>query len=257
MEYGIRELSEMAGVSARALRYYDSIGLLKPSSVDGAGCRCYGEKEVALLQQILFYRERGFSLKKICQIVYQEDFDLYGALSEHLEELEKQKRHTEALIRTVRRTMRQMKGEYEMNDEEKFEVFKERLVRENEERYGGEIRQKYGDDEVDQANRRLLGMSEADYERFQTLEKEIRKMLEDGVREGIRPDSEEAGRIVALHKEWLGMTWREYKAQAHKATADLYIADERFKIYYDRKVEGCALLLRQAVHHWADKLDAH
>ena len=30
MEYGIRELSEMAGVSARTLRYYDEIGLLKP-----------------------------------------------------------------------------------------------------------------------------------------------------------------------------------------------------------------------------------
>ena len=30
MEYGIRELSQLAGVSARTLRYYDEIGLLKP-----------------------------------------------------------------------------------------------------------------------------------------------------------------------------------------------------------------------------------
>ena len=43
MEYGIRELSELAGVSARTLRYYDEIGLLKPLYVSQAGYRFYGE----------------------------------------------------------------------------------------------------------------------------------------------------------------------------------------------------------------------
>ena len=54
MEYSIKELSELAGVSARTLRYYDEIGLLKPSRVNEAGYRYYGESEVAVLQQILF-----------------------------------------------------------------------------------------------------------------------------------------------------------------------------------------------------------
>lgn len=53
MEYSIRELSELAGVSARTLRYYDEIDLLKPLYVNEAGYRFYGEKELALLQQIL------------------------------------------------------------------------------------------------------------------------------------------------------------------------------------------------------------
>ena len=65
MRYGIRELSELAGVSARTLRYYDEIGLLKPLFVNEAGYRFYGEEEAELLQQILFYRERGFGLKQI------------------------------------------------------------------------------------------------------------------------------------------------------------------------------------------------
>ena len=39
MEYGIREVAELAGVSARTLRYYDEIGLLKPSHVSEAGYR--------------------------------------------------------------------------------------------------------------------------------------------------------------------------------------------------------------------------
>ncbi|MBQ8597399.1 MAG: MerR family DNA-binding transcriptional regulator, partial [Lachnospiraceae bacterium] len=35
-EYSIRELSKLAGVSARTLRYYDELGLLKPLYVSDA-----------------------------------------------------------------------------------------------------------------------------------------------------------------------------------------------------------------------------
>lgn len=249
-EYGIRELSELAGVSARTLRYYDEIGLLKPSYVNEAGYRFYGRAEVNLLQQILFYRERGFGLKKIQRILYQEHFDTLHALEEHLLELEEQKVHMEALIRTVQQTILSMKGEYEMSDKEKFEAFKERVIRENEERFGPEAREKYGDGEVDAVNRRLMNLTEEEWERFQNLGAEIRQRLKEGVLAGIRPDSEEARRIVLLHKEWLGMTWKKYTEEAHRAIVNMYIADERFRDYYDREVEGCASLLEQSVRRW-------
>ena len=45
VEYGIKELSRLAGVSARTLRYYDQLGLLKPSRVNEAGYRYYGAEE--------------------------------------------------------------------------------------------------------------------------------------------------------------------------------------------------------------------
>lgn len=254
MEYGIRELSELAGVSARTLRYYDEIGLLKPLYASEAGYRFYGEEEAALLQQILFYRERGFDLKRIRQIVYREDFDIMNALEEHLLELEKQRDHVEALIRTVKQTIRQAKGECRMSDKEKFEAFKERTVRENEDKYGSEIREKYGDEEVDAVNRKMMDMSEADYERFRKLEEEIKTRLKEGTASGMRPDSEEAKKIVSLHREWLGMTWKQYTQEAHKSIAKMYICDERFKAYYDAELPGCADLLEQAVRFWADKL---
>ena len=254
MEYGIRELSQLAGVSARTLRYYDGIGLLKPRYVSEAGYRFYGEEEVALLKQILFYRERGFDLKRIRQILYWDDFDIMNALEEHLLELEEQKRHVDALIRTVKQTIRQVKGECRMSDKEKFEAFKERIIRENEEAYGKEIREKYGDEEVDATNKKLMNMSEADYERFKNLGEEIKTRLKEGVESGTRPDSEEAKRIVILHKEWLGMTWKKYTEEAHKAIANMYICDERFKAYYDAEASGCADLLEQAVRFWVDRI---
>ena len=92
-------------------------------------------------------------------------------------------------------------------------------------------------------------MSEEDYERFQNLGNEIRVRLKEAVLAGIKPDSEEAGRIVLLHKEWLGMTWKQYTEEAHRAIANMYIADERFKLYYDQEVPGCAKFLEEAVKH--------
>lgn len=247
MEYSIRELSELAGVSARTLRYYDEIGLLEPARTSDAGYRFYGPREVELLQQILFYRERGLKLQQVTAILRQSDFDVRSALEEHLLELERQHRRTEQLIQTIRQTIASMKGDYQMSDKERFHAFKENAVKENEEKYGTEIREKYGDEEVDAANQKLLHMTEEEYQRFQTLEQEIREQLEKAVQENSEPDSGEMKKIVMLHKEWLMMTWKQYTKEAHIGLAQMYVLDERFKEYYDKNVSGCAELLYEAI----------
>lgn len=254
MKYSIREVSELAGVSARTLRYYDEIGLLKPLEVSGSGYRYYGKYELALLQQILFYRERGLDLKQIQKIVYQDDFDIMSALQEHLRDLEAKKKHMESLIYAVEQTIRSMKGECEMSDKEKFQAFKERIVRENEERHGTEIREKYGDEEMDSANQKMLNMTEEEYERFQNLGREINVQLEEAVQSGAKPESEKGRRIVLLHKEWLGKTWKQYTKEAHIAIGNMYISDERFRLFYDKEVEGCAVFLEKAIRYWVDRL---
>lgn len=247
MEYSIRELSELAGVSARTLRYYDEIGLLKPSRTSGAGYRFYGEKEVELLQQILFYRERGLELEQIAQILHNPEFDIRSALEEHLLELEQRKRETERLIRNIRQTIASMEGEYEMSDKERFEAFKKNQVEENERMYGEEIRRKYGDKAVEESNRKRLKMNEEEYKRYTDLEQDILKRLEQAVEEGLQPDSEELKTIVEIHKEWLMMVWSNYTKEAHIGVGRMYAADGRFRKYYDRKVEGCADLLSAAI----------
>ena len=251
--YSIKELADLAGVSARTLRYYDQIGLLKPAWTNEAGYRFYGENEVNLLQQILFYREREMDLKSIRQILYDEAFDIANALEEHLQELERQKERIDLLIGLVRRSISSMKGEECMSDAEKFQVFKENAVKKHEEMYGTEAREKYGDEEVDAAQRKILNLSEEEYERFENLGREIRERLKEAVLSGISPESEEAGRIVALHKEWLGMTWKKYTEEAHKAVAGLYISDERFRMYYDREVAGCAAFLEKAIRYKVER----
>ena len=245
--YSIHELSTIAGVRARTLRYYDEISLLKPLYVNEAGYRFYGEEEVLLLQQILFYKERGFDLKEIKQMIYQKDFDIMDALKSHLLALTKQREHVDSLIRTVNQTILQMKGEREMSDLEKFEAFKENLVKENKKKYGEEVRKKYGEEEAKACDQKLLNMSEAEYKRFKNLEEDIKRRLEKAVKTGCRPDGREAEEIVSLHKEWLSMTWKKYTKEAHRGVAEMYVCDERFRMYYDEKEAGCAEFLRDAV----------
>lgn len=175
------------------------------------------------------------------------------ALEEHLLELEKQRKHMDDLIRTVKQTILSMKGECEMSDQEKFEVLKERAIRENEARYGEESRGKYGEEAVEELNQKLLNLTEQEWKTFQKLEKGISDRLKEGVFSGMKPESEEAGEIVRLHKEWLCMMWKKYTAEAHKGTASLYVSDKRFQSYYDREAEGCAQLLYQAILYWADR----
>lgn len=247
MEYSIRELSELAGVSARTLRYYDEIGLLKPSRTSDAGYRFYGEKEVELLQQILFYRERGIELEQIAQILRDPEFDIRSALEEHLLELEQRKRETERLIQNIRQTIASMEGEYEMSDKERFEAFKKKQAEENERMYGEELRRKYGEEAVEESNRKRLKMNEEEYKRYTDLEQDILKRLEQAAAEGLQPDSEELKAIVELHREWLMMVWSKYTKEAHIGVGKMYVADGRFRKYYDRRVEGCADLLSAAI----------
>lgn len=250
MEYSISELSGLAGVSTRTLRYYGEIGILSPLYVSAAGYRYYGDKEVERLQQILFYRERGFELKQIREILLHPDFDIETALREHLSDLKEKRKRMDRLIETVEQTIAAGKGERMMSDRQKFEAFKQQTVQENELRYGEEVRRKYGSQALEASNRRMLDMTQEQWDHFQSLEHQIREELARGVKAGIRPESEEAGGIVQLHKEWLQMTWKQYSPQMHRGLAGMYLADERFRAYYDRKVSGCTRLLCAAIEHW-------
>ena len=88
MEYSIQELSRLSGVTTRTLRWYDQIGLLKPSRVAESGYRYYGRAEVDRLQDILYYRALGVELTRIKECLDDPFFDRLAALRNHLAALE-------------------------------------------------------------------------------------------------------------------------------------------------------------------------
>ena len=71
----ISQVAELTGISIRTLQYYDEIGLLKPSELTQSGYRLYNDEALQKLQQILFFKELGFKLKDIREILEKPDFD--------------------------------------------------------------------------------------------------------------------------------------------------------------------------------------
>lgn len=253
MEYSILKLSQIAGVSTRTLRYYDEIGILKPARTNSSGYRIYGQTEVDLLQQIMFYRELGVNLDVIKEIITSGEFDEMKALQDHLVKLLAQRQQLEVLIENVTRTMEYKKGNLKMNDKEKFEGFKKKLVEDNEQKYGKEIREKYGEEQVEKSNRKMLNMTKEQYEAFEKLTQEVLDTLDAAYATG-DPAGELAQKAADLHRQWLCYTWSSYSKEAHLGLAQMYVEDERFTAYYDKKQPGTAAFLRDAVMIYTGKM---
>src|SRR3954469_1449830 len=100
MAFTVKQLASMSGVSVRTLHFYDETGLLKPAYVGANGYRFYEEPQLLTLQQILFYRELGFELKQIRQILGRADFEKIAALQAHRKVLQKNLGRMRQLIET-------------------------------------------------------------------------------------------------------------------------------------------------------------
>lgn len=247
MEYTIQKLGQMAGISTRTLRYYDEIGLLKPAGTNSSGYRLYGQAEVDRLQQILFYKELGVSLDSIRNILDAPSFNRLEALKQHRVSLLDKKQQLDMLIANVEKTIAQAEGRIEMADKEKFAGFKQKMIDDNEKKYGKEIRAKYGDEVVDKSNEAIKGMTQEQYAELERLGAEVLDSLKKAL-----ATHDPAGRLAQqtadLHRQWLSITWGSYSKEAHAGLAQMYVDDERFTAYYDDQVQpGAARFLRDAI----------
>src|SRR5688500_8662753 len=114
MAYTVKQVAGISGVSVRTLHFYDEVGLLKPAFHGANGYRYYEEAQLLALQQILFYRELGFELRQIQQVLKREDFERVAALESHRKVLRKNLDRTRQLIETIDKTIEHLKGKTKM-----------------------------------------------------------------------------------------------------------------------------------------------
>lgn len=246
MEYTVQKLAKLAGISTRALRYYDEKGILKPARINSSGYRIYGQHEVDRLQQILFYRELGVSLESIKDIVTAPSFDGTAALREHRAKLLEKREQLNTLIANVDKTIATVEGRITMSNKEKFEGFKQKMIDENEKKYGKEIREKYGEEQVEKSNKKLMNMTETQYAEVEKLSADVISTLKEAFATG-DPAGELAQKAADLHRQWLCYFWDSYSKEAHAGLGQMYVDDPRFTAYYDKEQPGMAEFLRAAI----------
>lgn len=123
MSYTVKNLAKLSGLSVRTLRFYDTIGLLKPAYYGDNNYRYYEDEQILMLQQILFYRELGFPLKDIQRIISSDEFNKIDALISHKQILAQSLDRTKKLIKTIDQTIAHLRGKITMRDEELFVGF--------------------------------------------------------------------------------------------------------------------------------------
>ncbi|MGN9163131.1 MerR family transcriptional regulator [Clostridium sulfidigenes] len=111
----VKQVSDLTGISVRALHYYDEIGLLKPSEITEAGYRLYDDEALKTLQQILFFKELDIPLKDVKEIMLSPYFDKMQALKNQKKLLVLKRKRLNGLIELINKTL---KGESTMNFKE-------------------------------------------------------------------------------------------------------------------------------------------
>lgn len=102
----VKEVSDITGVSIRTLRYYDEIGLLKPTRLTEAGYRLYDNQALEKLQQIMFFREIEVSLSEIKEIMDSPGYDKEQVLLTQKALLEKKRNSLNGLIELITDVMK-------------------------------------------------------------------------------------------------------------------------------------------------------
>jgi MerR family transcriptional regulator, thiopeptide resistance regulator len=101
----VHGLATLTGVSVRTLHHYDHVGLLPPARVDANGYRRYGRAELARLQQVLFFRELGFPLARIRQLLDDPGLDAAAAYRDHRRLLVARRERLDGLIAALDREL--------------------------------------------------------------------------------------------------------------------------------------------------------
>lgn len=98
----VKEVSELTGVSVRALHHYDAIGLLRPTRVTEAGYRLYDGEALKRLWTILLFRELDFPLAAIRAILDNPATDRENVLNAQIELLEMRRNRLDGVIRLAK-----------------------------------------------------------------------------------------------------------------------------------------------------------
>ena len=236
MNMQIKEFAAYTGVSVRTLHYYDEIGLLKPAFVDrNTGYRYYDNASLLRMQEILFYRELDFSLKRIEEILSSPHYDKTAALQEQKQLLILKKERLERLISAIDGASR---GENVMNAFDKTKI----------EGYKQEAKARWGDTAAyAQYTEKVAGKNERDL--FAGMEAVLAEFSACKA-QGNAPSSPAAQELVEKLQNYISNNFYTCTKEILAGLGQMYTADERFKTNIDKHGKGTASFISSAIAHY-------
>lgn len=244
MSRTVGELASLTGVSVRTLHHYDQIGLLSPSERSSAGYRLYNGEDAERLHRILVYRELGFDLKRIAEILDDPAADAVAHLRRQRELLQQQVERLQQTILSVEKMMNARKSNLNLNDDELREVFGSFDPAEHE----AEAEQRWGEtDAYKESRRRTSRYGKQEWLAIKAEGEQIESGLAAVMQQGLAPDSEAAMDLAEQHRRHISRWFYDCDYAIHRGLAEMYVADARFAAHYEQRLAGLSRFVHDAV----------
>jgi len=249
-EYLVGEVARLSHVSVRTLHHYDAIGLLTPSARSPAGYRQYSGTDLQRLQQILFYRELGFALEEIAEILA----DPAAGTDDHLRRqhrlLRERRARDAALLGAIEREMEARKMGISLTPEEQFEIFGTDKLAE----YAEEAEQRWGDTEAwKQSQRRTAAYTKEDWIAIKAEADASIAGFAEAIRAGEPANGTVAMDLAEAHRQHISRWFYDCDYEMHRGLAELYVSDPRYIAEYDKIEPGFSGYVHDAMLANADR----
>ncbi|MET7642261.1 MerR family transcriptional regulator [Streptomyces sp. NPDC005426] len=225
MSYSVGQVSAFAGVTVRTLHHYDKAGLLSPSGRSHAGYRLYGDADLVRLQQILFYRELGFSLDEIATIFEDPQANALEHLRARQRQLSEEIARLRQLAEVAERAIEVQETGVTLTPEERFEVFGEITFDLS---YATEAERKWAHTEGQrEAMARAAAHTKEDWRRLMREATAWRAELLAAFDEGEPSDGERAMDLAEEHRIHISRWFTSCPPDMHRRIADDFLGDPR------------------------------
>jgi MerR family transcriptional regulator, thiopeptide resistance regulator len=240
----VSQVARLAHVTVRALHHYDEIGLLVPSDRSRAGYRLYSDADLTRLREIVLFRELGFSLEAIAQVIDEPPATRVAALRAHRGRLVAEEQRTRNLIRAVDAAARALEGGETMTSDDMFDGFEEFAKGP----YADEARERWGHTEAwAESQRRTRTYRKEDWAAIKAEAESIGLEFAAALDAGASPDSTQAMDVAERARLHIDRWFYPLTHEGHVMLGRMYVSDPRFTETYERIRPGLAAFVAAAI----------
>jgi MerR family transcriptional regulator, thiopeptide resistance regulator len=251
--YSIGAVARSSGVSVRTLHHYDAIGLLRPAGRSDAGYRLYSEADLRRLRHVLFYRELGFGLDQIAEILADPDARADDHLRRQHRLLRERRARTEALLGAIEGEIEARRLGIALTPTEQFEIFGTARFAE----HADEAHERWGDTVASSASRRHSATyTKEDWIEIKAEADENMRRFAAALRAGEPATGAAAMDLAEEHRAHLSRWFYACDHGRHRQLAAQYVSDPRTTASWDDVAPGFSRYVHDAIIANADRADA-
>jgi MerR family transcriptional regulator, thiopeptide resistance regulator len=218
--------------------------LLQPSERTDAGYRLYTAADLERLQTVLLYKELGFGLGAIRDLLAAPGFDRGEALRTQRAQLARRSDRVDAMLVLIDRALTAMDEGVPMRRSDMFEVFGDFDPADHE----AEADQRWGGTEAyRESARRTRRYTKDDWMHFKAESDAVNAAIGTLMDEGVAPGDPRAMDAAERHRLLIDAWFYPCPPEMHEQLGRMYTEDARFTATYEKIRGGMAAYMRDAI----------